>query len=342
MRLVSILLILLSGILGCVDPISLKVQQGAGALVVDGMITDEPGAFIVKLSRSIAFDNSQVLRVYPVPETGATLRISDDKGSWETGVEIDPGQYLFSFLKGTVGNSYVLDITTSDGKQYRSGEEQMQPAIKPERTEYEFKFYQNAIVSTTRGTAYIPLDAFFMYAIVNDPPEKGNFHLWQAEGTFEFFSFTDHDTLKQCWAPHPGRLETGIELSDDIYTNGKTNRQFVCVVPYNRISHFLVNMKQMSLTERAYEYWRASKNQHTTTGSLMDPPPAAIRGNIYNVADDELVLGYFGASSVIRTNHLLNRWHDAGLKPPAREIPIRPGNCKLQEPGATNKKPAGF
>ena len=343
MKRVFVLLIPLLTILACVDPISLKVNEGAGTLVVDGVITDEPGTFFIKLSRSIPFDNSQVLRVYPVPEKGATVRISDNKGSWETGVETDPGKYMFTYMTGAVGNSYVLEITTSDGKQYRSEAEQMQQAVAPDRIEFDFKFYQNAIITTNRGAAYIPLDGFFMYAVLNDPPEQGNYHLWQADGTFEFFSLTDHDTLKQCWAPHPQRLESGIELSDDIYTNGKTSRQFVCIVPYNRVSHFLVKIKQLSLTEGAHDFWRRSKSQHITTGSLMDPPPAAIQGNIHPVnADDGLVLGYFGASSVIRTNHLLNRWRDSGLKPPGREIPIRPGNCKLQEPGATNKKPAGF
>ena len=327
----------------CVDPISLQLSDGAGALVVDGMITDESNVHIIKLSRSIDFRNDQPLRIYPIPETDAIVEVSDNEGNSATAIELQPGVYRLDGLEGKVGNRYVLDITTSNGKRYRSEPEEMKAAVAPDRIEFEFKFYQNSVITTNRGSVLIPLDGFFIYAIVNDPPERGNYYMWRSEGQFEFFSLTDHDTLKQCWAPHPERLESGIELTDDTFTNGNLIRQFICIVPYNRPTHFLVAIKQYSLSERAHEFWKRSAAQHVATGSLMDPPPAMVQGNVFSLDDgDEPVLGYFGASAVIKTNYLLNRLRDAGMKPPAREIPIRLGNCKLQEPGATNKKPAGF
>lgn len=327
---------------GCVDPIALRLDNGAGALVVDGLITDRQGPHYIKLSRSINFDNAQQLRVYSVPERNATVVVSDDSGASETAFEIEPGSYVLSSLRGHVGRTYTLEITTAQGQKYRSQPEMMVAAVKPDRVEYEFGFYDYAVITGTRGSTKIPLDGFFIYAVVNDPPKKGNYHRWYADGTFEYFSLIDEDTLKQCWAPSP-RLDSKIELTDDTYSDGQPSRQFVCIVPYNRPTQFLVRINQLSLTENAFLFWRNSAAQHSTTGSLFDPPPAAIAGNIFNVnAADEPVLGFFGASAYLETTFLLDRLKDANLKPPSREIPIKPGNCKVQEPGATNKKPAGF
>ena len=59
------------------------------------------------------------------------------------------------------------------------------------------------------------------------------------------------------------------------------------------------NTLQSSITKEAFEYWQEVDQLSNQVGSIFDVAPAPIRGNIYNVADeDEVVLGYFEAASI--------------------------------------------
>ena len=60
-------------------------------------------------------------------------------------------------------------------------------------------------------------------------------------------------------------------------------------------------MQQYALTQAAYQYWTLFEQQRTRTGSLFDPQPASIEGNVRLQSDTTtLALGYFGASAVSR------------------------------------------
>ena len=53
---------------------------------------------------------------------------------------------------------------------------------------------------------------------------------------------------------------------------------------------------QQTITAEAFDYWSRIDLVSNQLGSLLDPPPASVRGNIYNIDDpNEIILGYFGA-----------------------------------------------
>jgi hypothetical protein len=327
---------------GCIDPINLEIPNGDGTLVVDGLITDQPGPYTVKLSRSIDFDNSRPLRVFSVPEKGATVKVTDSNGATETLVERKPGVYETLGLQGRVGTSYQMSIQTIDGKKYLSTTEVLPAAPVMKRIEQEFDIYDRLFVNTNGVPRIARMEGFYIYAVTDDPRETENFYRWQADGIFEYFSLTDNSDIKQCWAPLR-RLEDRIILADDLHFDGQTFRQFVCIVPYERPTKFLVKLRQQSLTAEAHRFWVRSAAQQSSTGSLFDPPPAAISGNVVNEADsDETVLGYFGASSIVKFELLIDRFKAAGLVAAHPEKAIRPGDCRQHEPEGTNVKPEGF
>lgn len=327
---------------GCVDPISFADAGSAGSLVVDGWITDRQGPLTIKLSRSINFDNSRTLRVYPIPEGHATVVVSDDKGLSIPLPEVETGTYRVDNFHGVVGNTYTLHIQTSDGNRYTSSGEKMLPVQAIDQLEYEFRFYDLLFINAAGNARVIPMDAFYIYAKVKDPAETGNYYRWISDGIFEFFSVTDNPAIKQCWAAKD-RLESKLELKDDTFINGQEFRQLVCIIPYDRPTQYLVNIYQQSLTEDAHQFWKMSAAQQVSAGSLFDPPPSPVRGNIVNTADpEETVLGYFGASAMVQQSMLLERFKFANSVSPSRAIPLRPGDCRTHELGATNVKPAGF
>jgi hypothetical protein len=57
-----------------------------------------------------------------------------------------------------------------------------------------------------------------------------------------------------------------------------------------------MDLKQYSISQEAYRFLRLVKQQAEISGSIFDPPPATIRGNMISLNNpDEVVLGYFMA-----------------------------------------------
>ena len=327
-------------IFSCVDPIRLNTGNGAGTLVVDGVITNESGPYTIKLSRSVNFDNSRPVRVFALPEKGATIVISDDTGFSEKLKETDAGVYKTTAITGVIGRTYSITIKTSDGKTFHSSGETMLPVVNVDTVTSQFAVYDRLTINKNNQPVTSKVEGFYISAVTTDPPGLGNYYRWQADGIFEFFSINDYPNLRICWVP-VARLENTVVVGDDASLDGKTFSQRVCVVPYDRPTRYMVKLKQASLTEAAYQYWKASESQQVSTGSIFDPPPATLVGNIKN-DNDEPVLGYFGASAIAPYNFLFDRFKASGLTTPDPNPPLQVGDCITMLPGATQNKPSGF
>lgn len=340
MKRLSLVIILLSA--GCIDPIALKVGQG-GSLMVDGWITDQPGPYLVKLARSITYDNSLPLKVYSLYESRAVVKIIDSNGQQYSLTEITPGTYQTPpSLQGTVGMSYQVVIRTSDGKNYESTPEQILPVPPIADIKYEFLVY-DVLFFNTNGTARTQrMEGFPVKVVVQDPADSENYYRWQVDGIFEYFTIILDPSLRQCWAPLT-RLEPNLEIAEDLYFNGQSYEQQLTIINYTRPTKFLVKVRQQSVTKTAYQYLKKVSAQQNSTGTLFDPPPQPIPSNVHNISDpEESVVGYFGVSGVAKLQTLIDRNKASNYVFPGRNIPIAAGDCRTFEPNATNIKPDGF
>ena len=342
MRRLAIFLMVVFGA-GCVEPVSLKIT-GGGPLVVDGWITNQPGPYTIKLSRSIPFDNSQPLKVYSVPERNAKLSIVYGNGNIETLTENSTaGSYNTNTLLGTVGVSYQLLIETSTGIKYHSTFEEMKPVPNIGSLQAVYQVSEVLFINANGSSRKLRKEDFAIYVNVNDPVDTENYYRWKANGLFEFFSFTETSGVSHCWAPTPGRIESRLELASDLYFDGKSYSQYIGVVPYDRPTYYLVSVRQQSLTASGYNFLKRISNQQTITGTLFDPPATAITGNITNDANsDEVVLGYFGVAAETQASLLINRFKTSNYVNPSRYLLPKNGDCRTHEPNATNIKPPGF
>ncbi len=94
-------------------------------LVVEGMISDDPGPYTVKITKALPYSNEMNLYKYrPEPVTQAIVRILSDKGEDAVLVETDgqPGTYATrpEDLTGEAGHIYRLRIETREGDVYES------------------------------------------------------------------------------------------------------------------------------------------------------------------------------------------------------------------------------
>src|SRR5581483_8560589 len=126
MRVQILLVCFLFFLCSCVDSIEIS-PSFLPTLVVEGLITDQPGPYVVTISRAVPVTQDAQLQTPPIYESGATVVIQDDQGNRETLIEKSSGSYYTSFFQGIVGRTYSISIKTIDGSTYESIPETMLP-----------------------------------------------------------------------------------------------------------------------------------------------------------------------------------------------------------------------
>ena len=87
-------------------------------------------------------------------------------------------------------------------------------------------------------------------------------------------------------------------LLDDKFVNGADSLPHH--MPELRFSRGdQIKLELHSLSKESYDFLRLLKSQTTSLGSSTGTSPAILRGNLANIEDEEeVILGYFGASAV--------------------------------------------
>jgi hypothetical protein len=338
----SVLTLLTGG--ACVDQIDLTIDSAANKIVVDGLITNRPGPYTVKISRSLNFDSDRVPEVYLVPETGATVSIEDGDGTSYLLTEVSAGIYRTSAgqITGEEGETYILKFTTNEGKNYES-----KPELMPEATEinglaYKYHVYERMITNSEGNPVVDKQYGFLLSVVVDDPSTERNYYRWMANGIFEFYSINDDPAINHCWAPI-FQLENVVTVKDDRYVNGNQFKHDVSIIPYERETKFLARVSQFSMTKEAFDFWYGVSKQQTGTGSIFDPAPGRVKGNMFNANDEkDVVFGYFGASAITKDSIMINRFDASGRVSPSPRIAPEGGDCRDHVPFATNVRPPGF
>ena len=91
----------------------MDLNEAAPRIVIEGLITDRPGPYTVKISKSGSYFNQPVLP----PVSGAQVIITDNISSTDTLKETKPGIYLTSKTRGIPGRTYTLKVL-SENKEY--------------------------------------------------------------------------------------------------------------------------------------------------------------------------------------------------------------------------------
>jgi uncharacterized protein DUF4249 len=305
----------------CIDPVDFSEGDDSTNLVVDGMITSEPGPYAVYLTRTSDY-NSYYSSVQGVK--GAIVMISDDLGNVELLTETylhgiyktDPGG-----IRGIPGRQYKLEIETPNGNHYESDYELLSPV-----PDIDSVYYERQIIQELDERSVVrDVDGFQIYLKTIDPEGSKNYYMWNWTGTHEvhtqpedfredLWTAAPKDCCATCWVKE---TSSGISVYDDVETGGSRiisePIEFVRIRTRNGTRHFRgkyhIEVKQLSITKEAYEYWSSIETQISSSGSIFEPPPVAIIGNITNCDDpDNIVLGYFGASAMRTKSIFIPAW----------------------------------
>lgn len=302
------------GLSSCVELYEPDVQDYESTLVVDALFSDSDSASLVTLSRSFGYNEDEILFI-----SDAVVTIEDDGGGSTLLAEKSPGRYYTdpASYKGEVGKQYRLRIQTADGNQFESDWQLLKPSVPIESITFE----QTEVIPDDPRLNPIKGVEFFVSS--EDPTGQTRFYRWEWLETYIYnnnppFFIVDFEgapprvnaTFSEvpsedfaglnCWKTLPSSeilIASTDNLQNDRVESYKLN--FVDNTTPRLYARYSLLVKQYSISQDYYRFLEKVEQFNETTGSLFDPIPNEIIGNIKSSSDQNIpVLGYFGVGGV--------------------------------------------
>lgn len=296
----GLVLVLVLG--GCVDSFAPDVlAEPRNYLVVDGFINTS-GSTTIKLSRTFAIST----KPKPTAETKASVFIEEEGGGRFALAERPLGTYTSAALQLSPEKQYRLYLRTSAGQEYASD---FVPAKRtPEIDEVRWRAEkQNLVIylrthDDTNTTQYYRWDyseTWEINPVYNPAIEYAKGEIRDIEVPFP----------SVCWGSEPSttiQVDKTTSLSQDVIADYRLR-----VMPQNSerlYSRYSILVQQHALTKEEYGYWELLRKNTENLGTLFDPQPVQLTGNVHNLtAPDQLAVGFIGAHSLTEKRIFIER-----------------------------------
>lgn len=297
MRILGIVIVLLCLVLTlttCKKPYNPTViSTNKSYLVVEGVINSGNDSTFITLSHTIKLNAQQ-----HEPESGAQVTVESDHNDIYHLSEVKTGIYSIANLNLPTDRKYRLHIFTSKG-EYASDfvENKTTPPIDSIHTQI-----------TKSGVQF--------YVDSHDATTKTRYYRWDYDETWTYFSLIHSQYL---YTNHHLVFRNPDSLVDVCYRHARPSNSFY-VASSNKltqdvISHFPVgyvdvssgklnhvyslHLKEYAITADAFTFWENLKKNTEQLGSIFDPQPSTILGNIHAVGNTaEPVIGFVSVSTV--------------------------------------------
>jgi hypothetical protein len=242
----------------CEQVLNVDLNQANPNIVIEGLITDHPGPYIVKITMTADYYKNQP----PPAVSNATVIMSDNIGNIDTLVQTSPGVYKTRKIAGVKLHTYTLTVNV-DGKIYSAIS--TLPDLYPVDS-LGYTYYSKRDIFHRKG--YYPL------AYSKEPQNQENYYQWK---------FFRNDTLLNS-------KRNDIWVADD-----KTVKASIrgLEFPYVYQQFDTASVKVFSITKEAFDFYTGLQAQIRNDGGFFSSPPANAQGNFSNGA-----LGLFQTSSV--------------------------------------------
>lgn len=297
--------------LACRDPYKPDIVSSSESyLVVEGVLNAGTGPTTLQLTRTFKLDDTARLR----GENNALVVVEGKDNTTSYLTMSGEGIYTSPNLGLVVGQEYRLRIVTSESKEYLSD----YVVAKTTPLIDSVGFRQN-----DKGVQ--------IHVTSHDPANSTRYYMWNYDETWEirtyYFSYYKYETgyldpiprtaaesVSRCWK---------YDYSHDILIGSSASYQVDSLpeAPVNFIGNgderlairYSTLIRQYALDKEAYEFYEMMKKNTESLGSIFDPQPSQIKGNIHSTSDPgEPVIGYVSASTVeekrifIEANDLVN------------------------------------
>ncbi|WP_439879622.1 DUF4249 domain-containing protein [Pontibacter sp. MBLB2868] len=238
---IYLMAMLVLGLTSCEEVIDYELRSTDTKLVVDGLITDQPGPYSVRLTSTKGYlEEGTAAGV-----NGALVIVSDNLGTIDTLKQVSEGLYQTSILQGQPGNTYYLKVMTS-GKEYTA--QSYMPAVAP----------IDSLTFVYKAEGHMVEEGYFPYIHFRDPAGKGNYYRWDVTVNGERKPDELAVESDELFEDRPVHANMGVSLqAGDAFT-----------------------VELYALDKAAYEFWLALKNQQHASGGPFEKTPANAPGNI--------------------------------------------------------------
>jgi Domain of unknown function (DUF4249) len=282
------------------EPAAITVDNNF--LVVDGVINATAnGSTIITLSRTKRLADTTINSV----ETTAQVTVEGESGGVFSLVNLGDGRYTSNQLNINSAGKYRLKIITADGKQYLSAF----VAVKP----------TPAIDSVT----WKQPDDLTISVHTRDRQNNTRYYRWDFVETWQYtaplntawgekngriFVVDSNTQLFTCWISVNSTailLGNSIQLSEDVISSLP-----LTTIPKNSekpLIKYSILVNQYALTREAYEYWQILQKNTQNLGTLFDPQPSQLKGNIQCVTNPgEPVIGFVSICPIEQKRIFIN------------------------------------
>lgn len=279
---------------GCRDKFDLELKPSdKSLLVVEGVLNAGTGSTNIRLSKSVNLDDA--VQVKPVLQ--AVVSVEGPNGNAYMFTESGNGNYSHAQLPLVIGEEYRLRIL-AEGKEYLSDyvEARQTPGIDS---------------ITWRKSP----EGLHILANTHDATNNTRYYKWDFEETWEirsyftaFYQYVGGTTIVPTLSPYNYRcwkyansntinIGSTAHLSSDVLN--ELPIQFI-ENGSEKLSHrYSILLRQQSITKAAYEYFQLMKKNTESIGTLFDPQPSELKGNIRCITDpNEGVIGFLTASNI--------------------------------------------
>lgn len=332
----------------CIDRLKEFTPESASQLVVDGHITDAPGPYTIKLTRTRRVGDFSPLAAVSAKK----VTIFDNAGNEEVLTEIGAGIYQTSpgGIRGVIGREYFVRIETRDDKIYESIPEKINPPGTIDSIYYEFEQYK-----TEQGADKYQ---FRIFMDSKGEPDGQNLFLWKLIGTFRVVTvpklyfyilrgapvrdprpcsgFVLDQNLNKlnyvrpceccgCWASLVDKipnLSNNYLVSNAIFKKIEMGIMPVEFWPF--WDKTMVKVEQMSLSKISFDYFKIIRDQKEGATSLFQPAIGKALSNIFLKNGNEEVQGIFYAAAISKKVLFLTAKDiplGPSIIPPAPDIP---------------------
>lgn len=280
------------------------VNDDLRLLVVEGVLNSGNDSTFINISRTVKLDQGTGIN----PEKNAQVSVESESGTTYQLEEKNDGEYVAGALPIDPTAKYRLQIKTADGKTYLSTYEEVKVNPEIDNISYDKKS-----------------DGLRININTHDASNNARYYRWHYEETWEFnTSFKSfyksngdtvlgrdmvNDDIYHCWSDDKSRailLGSSAKLSQDIIKDAQLTS---IPAESEKIGvKYSILVKQYALTKNAFEFWQNLKKNTEQLGTIFDPQPSQIKGNITSESDpNEVVIGYFSICNVTQKRSFIDK-----------------------------------
>jgi hypothetical protein len=271
-------------------------SSGIGYLIVEGNLNPGNDSTVLRLTRSYSMQG----QLMPLAELNATVIVEGSDGSTQPLPMTTAGFYMARRLSMSFSQTYKVRIKTGDGKEYLS--EAITPLTTPPIDSIGMK-------RDGEGAS------FFVNTKGNESDSR--YYRWDYDETWEINSYytslliyqEDQNIVRdrraseiefQCWKyDTSSTIELGASTA---LSSNVINEKHLFRIPNQdeRLAvRYSLNLRQYSMSRDAYNFYELMKKNTESLGTIFDPQPSELRGNLRCINDDNaIVIGYITASTV--------------------------------------------